>query len=226
MAFKNISPRSFICMSNLYPIVMRLINSYSRLQGEGNIERLLRILWKEWWNSLIPWRKVSTNGLIICSMTSYSLLFCVEESRVRAHFNAEYGSHLPEDICLCIGNAPTRWEVIPWQDSSPEVLPFIPKDLIIDVRLFILTTSCEWQPIDYCRLEIELDIHPSRLVQRVCEDILTNVWSRRPLFRCSTLSSPSEFGQGLFQARRLRTYAFLIRPQQVVSMIIGLDGAH
>ena len=56
-----------------------------------------------------------------------------EESRVRTHFNDEYGSHLPEDICLCIGNAPTKWEVVPWDGTSSEVLPFIANDLIAAV---------------------------------------------------------------------------------------------
>ena len=64
----------------------------------------------------------------------YSLLSFVEESRVRAHFNAEYGSHLPEDICLCIRNEPTKWEVIPSEGSYSEVLPFIANDLLAGVR--------------------------------------------------------------------------------------------
>ena len=63
-----------------------------------------------------------------------------EENRVRAHFNAEYGQHLPEDLCLCIGNAPTRWEVVPWDGTVPETLPAIDADLIAEVgfhRLYI-----------------------------------------------------------------------------------------
>lgn len=59
--------------------------------------------------------------------------FNKEETRVRSHFNAEYGLHLPEDLCLCIGNSPTRWEVVPWEGSSLEVLPSIDADLIADV---------------------------------------------------------------------------------------------
>ncbi|KJA21101.1 hypothetical protein HYPSUDRAFT_203287 [Hypholoma sublateritium FD-334 SS-4] len=33
--------------------------------------------------------------------------------RVRAHFNAEYGQHSPEDLhrCFSIANAPTAWEI-------------------------------------------------------------------------------------------------------------------
>lgn len=79
------------------------------------------------------------------SMTEGEFLFCFyflfwtntflsqEESLVRTHFNDEYGSHLPEDICLCIGNAPTKWEVVPWDGTSSEVLPFIANDLIAAV---------------------------------------------------------------------------------------------
>ncbi|KAF8150780.1 autophagy protein Apg17-domain-containing protein [Crassisporium funariophilum] len=57
-----------------------------------------------------------------------------EENKVRTHFNAEYGLHLPEDLCLCIANAPTRWEVVPWQGAAMEVLPCIDADLIKDAR--------------------------------------------------------------------------------------------
>ncbi|KAF8813299.1 hypothetical protein BYT27DRAFT_7180774 [Phlegmacium glaucopus] len=57
-----------------------------------------------------------------------------EENRVRSHFNAEYGLHLPEDLCLCIGNSPTRWEVVPCEGSSLEVLPSLDADLIGDAR--------------------------------------------------------------------------------------------
>jgi len=63
----------------------------------------------------------------------YFVLLLTEESRVRAHFNAEYGSHLPEDICLCIQNEPTKWEVIPSDGSYSEVLPFIANDVLTGV---------------------------------------------------------------------------------------------
>ena len=65
------------------------------------------------------------------------IYFIIEETRVRSHFNAEYGLHLPEDLCLCIGNSPTRWEVVPWEGSSLEVLPSIDADLIADVGVFL-----------------------------------------------------------------------------------------
>jgi len=57
-----------------------------------------------------------------------------EENRVRAHFNAEYGQHLPEDLCLCIGNSPTRWEVVPWDGTTPETLPAIDADLLTEAK--------------------------------------------------------------------------------------------
>lgn len=58
-----------------------------------------------------------------------------EEEEVRRHFNVEYGGHLPEDICLCIGNPPTKWEVIPWPGDSPETLPHIDEDILAEVGL-------------------------------------------------------------------------------------------
>ena len=57
-----------------------------------------------------------------------------EEDQVRNHFNAEYGAHLPEDICLCIGNPPTKWEVVPWEGDTLEVLPEIEPDLLAEVK--------------------------------------------------------------------------------------------
>ncbi|KAF8623669.1 hypothetical protein AX17_007367 [Amanita inopinata Kibby_2008] len=57
-----------------------------------------------------------------------------EESKVRSLFNSEYGAHLPEDICLCIGNMPTRWQVIPWEEDTLESLPEIADDLIAEAK--------------------------------------------------------------------------------------------
>ena len=56
-----------------------------------------------------------------------------EEDRVRAHFNAEYGQHLPEDLCLSIANAPTAWEIAPVEGTTFGVLPHIDSDLIAEV---------------------------------------------------------------------------------------------
>lgn len=54
---------------------------------------------------------------------------------MRSRFNSEYGGHLPEDVCLCVGNAPTRWEVIPVKgDVLSEFLPIIDNELITSVR--------------------------------------------------------------------------------------------
>ena len=52
---------------------------------------------------------------------------------MRAHFNAEYGQHLPEDLCLSIANAPTAWEIAPVEGTTFEVLPHIDSDLIAEV---------------------------------------------------------------------------------------------
>lgn len=70
-------------------------------------------------------------------MTADGLTHATEERQVREHFNAEHGAHLPEDICLCIGNPPTRWEVVPWNGEALEVLPDIEKELIAEVRPLI-----------------------------------------------------------------------------------------
>jgi len=71
---------------------------------------------------------------IVRGMMSQLAAMTEEETQVRDHFNSEHGAHLPEDICLCIGNTPTRWEVVPWQGEEPEVLPQIEPDLIAEAK--------------------------------------------------------------------------------------------
>ncbi|KAF7316900.1 Rab guanyl-nucleotide exchange factor [Mycena chlorophos] len=71
---------------------------------------------------------------IVRGMMSQLAAMTEEESRVRDRFNAEHGTHLPEDLCLCIGNAPTKWEVLPWNGEEPEALPEIEPDLISQAR--------------------------------------------------------------------------------------------
>ncbi|KAG6909963.1 hypothetical protein DXG01_014232 [Tephrocybe rancida] len=70
-------------------------------------------------------------ALLLAALTHVELSTSVEESQVRSHFNSEYGGHLPEDICLCVGNAPTRWEVLPLSgDPLSEFLPVIDTELV------------------------------------------------------------------------------------------------
>ncbi|KAJ7178587.1 autophagy-related protein 17 [Mycena crocata] len=71
---------------------------------------------------------------IVRGMMAQLAAMTEEESQVRDHFNSEHGAHLPEDICLCIGNAPTRWEVVPWHGEDLEVLPEIEPDLIAQAK--------------------------------------------------------------------------------------------
>ncbi|KAJ7475766.1 autophagy-related protein 17 [Mycena latifolia] len=71
---------------------------------------------------------------IVRGMMSQLAAMTEEESQVRDHFNSEHGAHLPEDICLCIGNSPTRWEVVPWHGEELEALPEIEPDLIAQAK--------------------------------------------------------------------------------------------
>ncbi|KAK0200917.1 autophagy-related protein 17 [Desarmillaria ectypa] len=58
-----------------------------------------------------------------------------EERLVREHFNAEHGAHLPEDICLFIGNPPTQWEVVPRDGEITEVVPEIERDFLKSLNI-------------------------------------------------------------------------------------------
>lgn len=56
-----------------------------------------------------------------------------EERLLREDFNSTHGAHLPADICLCIENPPTKWEVMPW-GGSIEVLPDVAIDLLGEAK--------------------------------------------------------------------------------------------
>lgn len=96
-------------------------------------------------------------------------IYLSEENRVRNHFNDEYGSSLPSDLCLYVSNAPTRWEIVPWEGSAPEVLPLIASDLIVEVGISVyheLSSEADF-PL-FARREKKLGIPMVRLGQRAC----------------------------------------------------------
>ncbi|EGN98873.1 hypothetical protein SERLA73DRAFT_168466 [Serpula lacrymans var. lacrymans S7.3] len=57
-----------------------------------------------------------------------------EERHVRNEFNADHGAHIPADICLCIENMPTRWEVVPYDGDLLETLPEIDDDILAQAK--------------------------------------------------------------------------------------------
>ncbi|KAI6116860.1 autophagy protein Apg17-domain-containing protein [Pisolithus croceorrhizus] len=69
------------------------------------------------------------------STVQYSLVRLIEERQVRDDFNAEHGAHIPADLCLCIENPPTRWDVVPLPGDVRETLPEIDSDLLAQVRV-------------------------------------------------------------------------------------------
>ena len=84
----------------------------------------------------MPWLQVKIHP----SYTHYgnaeaAALRRTEERHMREDFNAEYGAHIPTDICLCIENPPTRWEVVPWAGDVREVLPEIDADLLPQMKV-------------------------------------------------------------------------------------------
>jgi autophagy-related protein 17 len=57
-----------------------------------------------------------------------------EEESIRVHFNVEHGAHLPEDLCLCIGDKPTKWHIQPLGNEAVEVLPDIDNELLLKAK--------------------------------------------------------------------------------------------
>ena len=52
---------------------------------------------------------------------------------LRNEFKAQHGQFLPHDVCLCVENLPTRWEIVPCSGERTEVLPEIDNDLLVQV---------------------------------------------------------------------------------------------
>lgn len=69
---------------------------------------------------------------------------------MRATFNAEQGSNLPADLCLCVENMPTRWNIVPIEENSfegisnvysedyREILPTVDSELLAEARLTLI----------------------------------------------------------------------------------------
>ncbi|KAL4072585.1 autophagy-related protein 17 [Scleroderma yunnanense] len=71
-----------------------------------------------------------------------------EERQVREEFNMEHGAHIPTDLCLCIENPPTRWEVVPWPGDVRETLPEIDSDLLAQAREKLSTVDIAFPGTD------------------------------------------------------------------------------
>ena len=101
-----------------------------------------------------PWSRSSPSlfGLLNCASVVLPLHFCgttpkslTEEREIRAAFNVEQGSNLPADLCLCVENMPTKWNVVPIEEHSfegissgyredyREFLPIVDNDLLTEV---------------------------------------------------------------------------------------------
>lgn len=57
-----------------------------------------------------------------------------EELQLREEFKAAHGMYLPDDVCLFVQNAPTRWAVVPQDKEQVEVLPELENDLLDKAR--------------------------------------------------------------------------------------------
>ena len=83
--------------------------------------------------------------LLAPSSRRVPLKIYAEERVIRAAFNAEQGSNLPADLCICVENMPTRWNVVPIEEHSfegiasgyredfREFLPTVDGDLLAEV---------------------------------------------------------------------------------------------
>ncbi|EED82160.1 predicted protein [Postia placenta Mad-698-R] len=77
------------------------------------------------------------NGMIAQLNAMTEGTFSSPQSQASTH-EPEHGQYLPEDVCLFVQNAPTRWNVVP-HNQELEVLPEIDSDLLDDARLRVGT---------------------------------------------------------------------------------------
>ena len=64
---------------------------------------------------------------------SRSQLVVSEELLKRNEFFAEHGEVLPQDLCICIRDEPTKWTIVPENAGSLEELPEIDDALLAQV---------------------------------------------------------------------------------------------
>jgi hypothetical protein len=110
-------------------------NFWLRYHGEGNIEKLRRTLLKAW--------RLNSNSCPKARPPHFFILrrltpIAIEERQLRVKFNEEHGAYFPADLCLCIENLPTKWEVVPQNGEAAEVLPHIDNDLLLQVGRLVL----------------------------------------------------------------------------------------
>ncbi|KAH9838401.1 autophagy protein Apg17-domain-containing protein [Rhodofomes roseus] len=71
---------------------------------------------------------------LVKSMISQLDTMAEEELQLREEFKAAHGQYLPDDVCLYVQNAPTRWTVVPQDEEQVEVLAELESDLLERAR--------------------------------------------------------------------------------------------
>ena len=65
-------------------------------------------------------------------MHNYSYILA-EEIIMREAFRSEHGNNLPDDLCTCISNMPTQFEVRALDGAEGDELPAIDEDILVEV---------------------------------------------------------------------------------------------
>ncbi|KAH9919879.1 autophagy protein Apg17-domain-containing protein [Amylocystis lapponica] len=78
------------------------------------------------------YREAANN--IVRGMMAQLSAMTEEERQLREEFSAVHGQYLPEDVCLYVQNAPTRWSVVPWNGEQVEILPELEDDLVQEAK--------------------------------------------------------------------------------------------
>lgn len=71
-------------------------------------------------------------------MTFIYLMCLLDEIIMREAFRDEHGGNLPDDLCSCIGNIPTQYEIRPVDDTEGDELPVIDEDVLAEVCRCVL----------------------------------------------------------------------------------------
>ncbi|KAH8118232.1 autophagy-related protein 17 [Phellopilus nigrolimitatus] len=74
----------------------------------------------------------ATEDLVYGMVRQLDACVMVQEIQLRESFYATHGPHLPDDLCYCVANMPTKWDVGPALGEVPEELPDVDEDLLVE----------------------------------------------------------------------------------------------
>ena len=110
-----------------YSFNLLLLELARRRRYREDAERLIK--------SMITQLNTMADGeAMLTHRSQFRLIVFAEELQLREEFKAAHGMYLPDDVCLFVQNAPTRWTVVPQDKEQVDSLPDLDHDLLDKAR--------------------------------------------------------------------------------------------